>query len=214
MKTPFTIKQFFGVFEHYNLGVFPSQLLLITAGLLSLLLIVRGSSVRNQFAGGLTGLLWLWMGLVYHIIYFSGINPAAKIFGVAFIIEGILILYETFIRKRMVIDIKNGTESYLAFFFLVFGIFIYPAIGYIITHEAARTIALGLPCPTTIFTFGILILAKEKIPGYILVIPTLWALIGLSAAIHFEVPQDFLIIVAGVSAIFIIQRRHLQNQKS
>ena len=214
MKTPFTIEQFFGVFEKYNLGIFPAQFIIMLAGLICVVLLIRHSAIRTPIAGGLTGLLWLWMGLVYHILYFSGINPAATIFGVVFIIEGIFILYETFIRKRLVINIKKGIQSYLGYFFLIFGIIIYPAIGYFISQNAVQTIALGLPCPTTIFTFGVMILAKDKIPGYLLVIPALWAIIGLAAAINFGVYQDFFIILAAFSALSVVLYGHLQNRKS
>ena len=70
-----------------------------------------------------------------------------------------------------------------------------------------NTIALGLPCPSAILTFGFLMLVSNKFPKYLLIIPTLWAVIGLSAAINFGVYQDFMLIVAAIVADFNLLKR-------
>lgn len=47
-----------------------------------------------------------------------------------------------------------------------------------------------MPCPTTIFTFGILLMARAPVPGVVLVAPMLWAAIGAVAAFSLGVTQD------------------------
>jgi hypothetical protein len=65
------------------------------------------------------------------------------------------------------------------------------------------------PCPTTIFTFGILLWATKPVPGYLLVIPFLWSIVGMSAALNLQVPQDYGLVVAGVlgTTLILIQNR-------
>ncbi len=46
-------------------------------------------------------------------------------------------------------------------------------------------------------------------PAYLLIIPALWALIGLSAAINLRVPQDYGLAIAGVlGTVLILLDKH------
>ena len=60
-----------------------------------------------------------------------------------------------------------------------------------------RTPTFGVPCPTTLFTVGILMMST---PMYrrLLVIPLLWTFIGGSAALLLGVTTDFVLLAAGV----------------
>lgn len=82
----------------------------------------------------------------------------------------------------------------------------------------AKTISLGLLCLTTILTFGFFMLTNAKFPKYLLIIPSLWAITGLCAAINFGVFQDFMILIAAIIADIILinrkneQKKHTYNQ--
>ena len=89
---------------------------------------------------------------------------------------------------------------------------VYPAISFTFEKSLARTITLGLPCPSTILTFGFLMLAERNLPKYLLIIPSLWAVIGLSAALNFGVYQDLMMIVAALLAnLMLIGRKNQKN---
>jgi hypothetical protein len=69
------------------------------------------------------------------------------------------------------------------------------------------------PCPTTIFTFGILLWTIKKVPAYLLVIPFLWSIVGISAAINLRVPQDYGLVVAGfLGTILILIQNRIQSR--
>lgn len=71
-------------------------------------------------------------------------------------------------------------------------------IGYFAGHQYPRTPIFGVaPCPTTIFTFGIL-LAAERLHWYLYLIPLLWAFIGTSAAFVLGVREDFGLAAAAI----------------
>jgi hypothetical protein len=70
------------------------------------------------------------------------------------------------------------------------------------------TPTFGVPCPTTIFTFGMLLWTKREIPLYIAIIPLLWSLVGLSAALSFGMKEDSGLVVAGVSGFLLIVLRN------
>jgi hypothetical protein len=71
----------------------------------------------------------------------------------------------------------------------------------------------GLPCPTTIFTLGMLAFLAAPFPRYVFVIPITWALIGSQAAFRLGVYEDFGLLVAGLAGVWLAfdppaQRRH------
>ncbi len=208
MKMPFTTEEFYAVFERYNSAVFPFQLVIILLGVITVLLLHAKYSFRNKLIGSYLGFLWIWMAVVYHFVFFTKINKAAFVFGSAFLLEGLLILVNTFSKGKLLFNFKGRPKDYLGYFFVLYGLIFYPLTGYFIEGTFARTIALGLPCPSTILTFGFLMLTENRRLKYLLVIPWLWAIIGLGAAINFEVYQDFMMPVAGIIAGLFLMRQN------
>lgn len=206
METPFTTEQFFEVFEKYNSAVFPFQLIILALGFASVFLIPWKKNFINSLIAGFLGLLWLWIGIVYHIAFFTGINKAAYAFGGLFIIQGIFFFIELF-RKKLEFSFTGQLRQYIGSFFILFGLILYPIISYLLEGSFVRTISLGLPCPTTILTFGFLMLTNTKLSKYLLIIPTIWAIIGTGAAINFDVYQDYFMILSAIIADFYLIKR-------
>ena len=196
------------MFENYNASVFPVQLFFLFFGILAVYSTLSEKSGRNNIIGGLLFTIWIWIGIVYHIIFFASINPAAYFFGGLFILQGIFFFIETFVRKNIVFKYTGSAKGYLALFFILFGLIIYPVISFYLGGSVLKTISFGLPCPTTIVTFGFLLLTDKKFSKYLLIIPSVWALIGTAAAVNFGVYQDYLMIVAAIIAnIYLIRKR-------
>lgn len=63
---PFTIEQFFQVFEKYNKNVFPMQIVLILMALAAILSANKSWAFSDKFVSGLLAFFWLWTGIVYH----------------------------------------------------------------------------------------------------------------------------------------------------
>ena len=207
MKTPFTTQQFFDVFENYNTSVFPLQLIILVLGIFAVVLMHSKKATKNNLITGFLCFLWLWAGIVYHLAFFTPINKAAYGFGALYIIQGFLFLIELF-RKRLEFSFTGKTREYAGYFFIGFGLIIYPVISYLAKGDLTTTISLGLPCPTTIVTFGLLMLTTHRLPKYLLIIPTLWAIIGTGAAVNFGVYQDYLMLLSAIVVdIYLINRK-------
>jgi hypothetical protein len=80
----------------------------------------------------------------------------------------------------------------------MYALLVYPALSMVTGHHYPEMPTFGLPCPTTIFTVGVLALAKPPVPRVVLIVPILWSLIGVQAAFLLGVPQD---LALGVVAI-------------
>jgi hypothetical protein len=81
---------------------------------------------------------------------------------------------------------------------------IYPILGYLFGHVYPKNPTFGLPCPTTIFTFGLLLWTDKIVPKYVLVIPSIWSLIGFVAALFLGIKEDYGLLIAGVLGSILI----------
>ncbi|MBI4765865.1 MAG: hypothetical protein HY787_14915 [Deltaproteobacteria bacterium] len=169
------------------------------------------SRLSARIISGILALFWIWMGLFYHIIYFSVINPVAKVFGFFYILQGLLFLFFGMILGKLSFRFTLKPVPIIGACFILYAMVVYPLLGLSFGHSYPRAPLFGVtPCPTTIFTFGLLLWATEGVPVYLLIIPLFWSFLGISAAVTLRVPQDYGLLVAGVLGMVLIL---VQNQK-
>ena len=198
---PFSRVEFFDVFSRYNEAVWPTQLALAMIGLAALIF-AAVSTPRASLAAGLAlAALWFWMGLVYHFTFFTTINPAARIFGVAFVIQGALITVYAAGGQRMQFRAYRDAGTVAAGVIIAYALIAYPLIGHLSGHRYPAIPTFGVPCPTTIFTLGVFLLVTPRLPRILLVVPTLWAAIATTAAISLDVREDLGLPIAAVTVI-------------
>jgi len=211
MKIPFTSDEFLAVFERYNEGVWPSQLVLYVLAVIALLAIYRNDKRGRQVLFAVLSLLWAWMGLVYHITYFSLINKAAYGFGVLFVIQGIVFAYVGIIRDKFRFDIRIDIYTIIGTAFVVYALIAYPLIGIVLGHMYPGSPTFGVPCPTTIFTFGVLLFSAHRVSFFVLLIPFLWSIVGFSAAFHLHIFEDIGLIISGLVSTVILTAFRKRN---
>ncbi len=214
MNIPFTVEQFFAVFRNYNEAIWPAQVLAYVLGILALVLAYRESKMSNRIISGILAIFWIWMGLFYHIFHFSVINPAAWVFGIVFILQGLLFLVVGILLNKLTFRFTVKPLPIVGAIFILYAMVIYPLLGMYFGHLYPAAPMFGVaPCPATIFTIGILLWTTDQVPGYILIIPFLWSLIGMSAAINLRVPQDYGLVIAVVlgTILILIQNRKIKK---
>ena len=205
---PFTHQQFIFVFSIYNGAIWPLQPIVHGAGLVMLALLLRPSPQRDKSSALLLAAMWIWTGLVYHIGFFSRINPVALGFGAAFVLQGVLLL-EAAWRGRLAMGACSGARVVAGWTLLVYSALIYPLLGMATGAHYFDLPAFGLtPCPVTLTTIGVLLLARSPVPRRLYVIPVAWAIVGGSAAGLLRMPQDWALLLAPlVLAIAVAQGR-------
>ncbi|MFA6472845.1 MAG: DUF6064 family protein [Candidatus Latescibacterota bacterium] len=214
MKIPFTIEQFFDIFVIYNNAIWPAQIVAYILGIVAIGFAFSKNQYSARTISGIVSLFWIWIGVFYHIVFFRTINPAAIIFGFLYIIQGFLFLLAGSIRDRLSIQFKYTIPHILGAFFIFYAMVLYPILCLSFEHSYPEAPMFGVaPCPTTIFTFGILLWTIKKVPAYLLVIPFLWSIVGISAAINLRVPQDYGLVVAGfLGTILILIQNRIQSR--
>jgi hypothetical protein len=203
----FTREQFFEVFTAYNQAVWPAQILLVLLAIIATWYAVKARPHASRLVAFVLALLWLWTAAVYLLGFLAPVNPAAYVFAVLFLIQAAL-----FIRagmQRRLSGRKNRDGYGLAGAILVlYALFIYPAVGLAAGHAYPAAPTFGAPCPVTIFTFGLLLICERRVPGYLLIVPFLWALGGASAIWLFGVVEDAVLPIAGILGSLLILHRN------
>ena len=208
MKLPFSTDQFLQVFRDYNLSVFPAQILLVLIALSLVFLSAKRIAGNNRLISLTLALLWLWMGIVYQFLFFATINKAAWLFGSLFIAQGVLFIYYGVIKQSLSYRFNRNTRGIIGTILIIFALVIYPFLGYLFGHIYPSSPTFGLPCPTTIFTFGVLLWSERKVPLMILIVPFLWSVVGFSAATQLGMLEDLALLIAGIMATSILLFRN------
>ena len=204
---PFTVDQFFNVFAQYNVAVWPAQVFLYTIGMFAIILVLSRKSDFSRIVSLILSLFWIWMGIVYHLWFFSTINKAAIVFGAFFVLQGILFFIAGVLKQQLTFCLTSNLYGIVGSVILVYALIGYPLLGYCLGHRYPATSTLGLPCPTTIFTFGMLLWTSRRVPLYVLAIPLAWAFLGLWAAISLGMIEDLGLLVAGLMGSMLISFR-------
>jgi hypothetical protein len=212
---PFDTDQFLEVFAAYNQAVFPIQIVLLAAALLAIFLSVKTGRKSSKIVAAILSFFWLWMGIVYHWLFFSRINRAALIFGAIFILQSTIIFYAGVMRDNLAFRFHPDASGVVGILLMLYALVVYPLLGFLFHHTYPYAPTFGLPCPTVIFTFGVLLWTDKKVPLYVLVIPLLWSLIGFSAAFLLRISEDIGLLLAGIIATtLLLFRRHKSQNHS
>lgn len=202
---PFTVDQFLEVFEQYNLAIWPMQIVAYMLGVAVLVLAARKPRYADQAISLVLAGFWGWMGVVYQIMYFSAINRAALGFGALFIAQMLVWVYFGVVRARLSFRLSANPYALVGGVLIAYAMLIYPALGTLLGHGYPRSPGFGVaPCPTTIFTFGLLLCTSARVPKTALIIPALWSLIGFTAALTLGVREDIGLLVAGVLSVALL----------
>ena len=176
------------------------------------LLLRRSRTGGRGVSAGLAA-MWLWTGIAYHGLYFTTINSAAWAFGALFVVQGALFLHAAIVRDVIDFGARSGPIAWLGWALVAYAGVLYPLLGLWAGHRYPELPMFGItPCPVTLFTFGLLLLAKPPVPLRLLVLPMVWSLIGGSAAFLIGMVQDWPLLLSGVvvGLIALLDRRRSQ----
>jgi hypothetical protein len=199
MDIPFTIDDFLGVFKTYNRAIQPAQLVAYVLGFAAWGFAIRGGRRASTVVLTVLAAFWAWTGAVYHVLFFSTINVAAYAFGALFILQAGLLLYAVFRTPPLDFRFAPTVSHVAGSVFIVYAMGVYPVLNYVFDHTYPGMPVFGVtPCPTTIFTFGVLLYSKNRVPPYLIVAPALWSLVGTSAAVNLRIFEDYGLVLAGI----------------
>jgi Family of unknown function (DUF6064) len=199
MQLPFTPEQFFDVFARYNATLWPAVVVLWVTSFLICARLLLSRRRSDRLVSGLLAVHWGWAAVAYHIVFFTRINPAAWLFAAIFLIEAGLFFWIGVIRNQLSFESRHTAWSTIGWILVAYAL-VYPAINAVQDASVLRIPTFGVPCPTTILTGGLLLLASPR-SRMLAVVPVIWSVIGGSAAGLLGVSADNALPITGVALV-------------
>ncbi len=206
MELPFTAEQFLEVFRDYNTALWPVQVLLLALAGMAVMFVVWPRAWSGVGVSAILAFLWGWMGLVYHLAFFTSISPPAYAFAAVFVVGALVFFWQGIVQRRLEFRWQGGARGVTGVLLIVYALVVYPAWSGFAGQPYLDTPTFGLPCPTTIFTMGLLACLVRPYPRGVFVVPVLWSLVGVQAAFLLSVPQDLGLAVVAVVGLALLAR--------
>jgi hypothetical protein len=192
----FSLEDFLIVLENYNTSIWPLQILAYLFGISILFYATKRSISSTKIILAILSLFWLWNGIVFCPIFWAPAYKSAYLFGAFCTVQGLLFVRGIY-KSDVSILIRADLYSIVGILFVVYSMIGYQLIGYPLGHVYPKFFPFGLvPCPTTIFTFGLLLMTVDKCPKYYLIVPFILAMGGFLAAFT-GILEDVGLILAG-----------------
>jgi hypothetical protein len=194
LELPFSHEAFLDVFGAYNAALWPvAAVLWLASAWLAWNWIWRGRLDRRVLFA-LLAIHWTWSGIVYHWLFFRAINPAAALFGTAFVVQAVLFTWLAASSRGHLVA-SPSVRGILGGVLVLYGL-VYPFLGFAFGLQYPRMPLFAVPCPTTLVTAGWL-LTSAGVPRFVNIVPLLWAVIGSSAAFALGIQADLALVAAG-----------------
>jgi hypothetical protein len=116
----------------------------------------------------------------------------------------VVFIWQGVVRRRLSFRWVPGLNAMAGVVLIAFALVVYPVWSAYAGHPYPATPTFGLPCPTTIFTIGLLCFAVPPMPRSPLIVPLLWCLVGAQAAFLLGVQPDLGLIAAAVVGVGLL----------
>jgi hypothetical protein len=215
MNLPFSRDQFLALFESYNRALWPLHVLAYAAAAAVLFLVVSNHRAASRGSALLLATLWALNGVLYHYYFFTAINPAAYFFAAAFVVEAALLFWHGVIRSDLRIEPPRGVMGGLGGLLILHATVAYPIIAALSGHAYPRAPIAGVaPCPTTLFTLGLLLWSRPGLPIRLLVIPAAWSLLVIAPSLGFGIWEDLGLVFTGIPILVLLWAREIRLRRA
>ena len=202
---PFSAEDFFAVFARYNAAIWPLQVAACLAGALAVACLPARSRLATLTITLVLALMWAVNGVGYHWLHFADINPVARVFAALFVLQAFLLAATGPRCRNLRFALAADARTVAGLALIGYAAVVYPLVGRMAGHTYPAVPVFGVaPCPTTIFTVGLLLLAPLRDVRWLWPVPLAWSGIGGSAAVLLDVPQDFGLIAAGLCGLVFV----------
>jgi pimeloyl-ACP methyl ester carboxylesterase len=205
------------LFSEYNPAVWPGHLVAYGLGLLALGMILRRPGRRtDRVVVSVLAAAWLWLGVVFLGRHAAELDPTVSaVYGALLVYQAFLLVRAGLFGDRLRFTARNGLAGRAGWAALAYALVVYPLIGVALGHGYPEAPLLGMaPCPTTIATFGLLLLVRPPLPRHLLTIPLIWAVLAPLAAVGHGYPEDLGLFVVGVTAVVVVLVRDRRSPRA
>jgi hypothetical protein len=200
---PYTAEVYAALIGRYNAAMGAAGIgLAILSALAAAGFAIRPRPWSGRVVAALLAAGWVWCGGVFHYQFFAPYNFAAPIYAMAFVVQGVLLLWTGVLRGRLHFEWGRGPSSLIGAAILAVALVVDPVLGWFAGWPVAQTPVVGLtPDPTALLTLGVLALARPRPPVHLLILPVCWALWSGWMAWTLGAYSDLTLPLAGIASV-------------
>jgi hypothetical protein len=198
------VQQFFAMFAQANTAVWPMQIVWYAVALAAIGLTIRPFGNSSRLIAAFLAAYYVWLGIVFFAIFYNSITPALAD-GAMFVFGGVLFLIAGVVRHDLKFEVRWDLLGVVGGALVLYA-FAYPVIDAVTGHYFPAAPLFGLaPCPSAIFTAGLLLWTRPRMPIYVLIVPLVWLLAQTpSEALAMGVIADVARVPVGVIATALL----------
>ena len=205
----FSPRVYWRLFALENEALWPAQPVLLAAGALLVLCLLRGWRPCPRWFGPLLGAAWLWTGWHFVALRYGTVNWAAPTLAWGFYAEGAL-LAALGLSGRLVFA-GSGRRVQAGIGLLAVAVLAWPALAPLDGRpwREAEVFAVA-PDPTALATLGLLALAaRSRWTALLCVVPALWLAVSALTLVTMGAWQGWAVLaalLAGVATLAAVRR--------
>ena len=202
---PFSPAAFFSFLQHYNLSIWPLQIIAFVLGATVIFLALKALPHAGRIAATVLAAGWINTGTAYHFGYFSSLNFWDYLIGVLFLVQGAMIFWSGVIRDHFAARTQARLSKRAAVVIMIYALLGHPALALLIGRPwDGVTIFATTPTPTLLFTLGALLLLPVQGFRRLWIIPVLLCLAGAALAIALPIPEDLGLLPVALIAFYLL----------
>jgi len=193
---PFSPRVYWRLFVLENEALWPAQPLLLAAGALLLLRLLRGRRPSGRWLGPALGAAWLWTGWHFVALRYGAVNWAAPGLAWGFYAQGAL-LAALGLSGRLAFA-RRGRRARAGLGLAAAALLAWPALAPLDgrSWRGAETVAIA-PDPTAIATLGLLALAvRSRWTALLCAAPALWLAVSAATLLAMGAWQGWAVLAA------------------
>jgi hypothetical protein len=174
----FSPRVYWRMFELHNAALWPLQLVTLTAGVFTVLLVAWRPRGHGRWIAFILAVAWAFVGWSFLWTRYATINWAAVYVAPAFAVQAMLLFVAGALPDGLSFD-RRGPGAWAGYLLVAFALagqpLLAPLQGRVWTSSEIFGIA---PDPTAIGTLGLLLLVRGKRLPLLLPVPVLWCLLS------------------------------------
>lgn len=202
---------FWNTIAEYNLATWPVQVVFVVAtAALTLLLYFRPTPAVRIAMKGFMALLNFWIAGVYYMIY-SEPRDYHGMLALFWAVMGCIWVHDLVVRHESLE--RTGKHTLFAIILFLMPV-IYPLVSLALGRTFPMITSPVMPCSVVVFTIGLMLAFSKRVNIVLAMFLCHWALIGLSKVYFFGIPEDFLLAISVVPALYIFFREYIRDSVS
>ena len=201
----FTFSEFLEMMARYNNHYWLMLPINYSLCIIAILCSLRKTEYSSRIVTSVLAVLWLWTGVVFNGLVFSEISPRAIIFAAVFVFESMLLVFYGFYMSELIFRVRADLIGAVGWASILYGLLGYPLIASLLGRGYPQSLVVGLaPCPTVVFTLGLLFWSERRLTKAILAIPLFYALVGGAMVSSKGVVEDLGMIIIAMAMIGVV----------